>query len=131
MIVVVTGGRNYNNRAAIFAALTMLYQRYDITALHHGAASGVDTICGEWCTEWMVPCYDHPALWNDLTVPGAVVATGPYGSYNHVAGFQRNEAMLSATPRPDYGVVFPGGADTRDMKNRMIRTGLTIWEPYP
>lgn len=130
IVVVVTGGRNYNDRAAIYAALTQLYQLHEITALHHGAASGVDTLCGDWCTEWMVPCYTHPALWDDLTAPGAVIASGPRGQYNRLAGFQRNESMLTAEPRPTYGVVFPGGAGTRDMKNRMTKAGLTIWEPY-
>lgn len=124
MIVVVTGGRDFNSPEMVHNAMHHLYQRYQIDMVYDGAASGLDTLVSEWCTEWMVPNTRFPAAWDDLTVPGAVIRT------NAVAGHQRNQAMLDANPRPDYGIVFPGGRGTADMHQRMLKAGLTVWVPY-
>lgn len=115
MIVLVTGGRDFNNKQMVHDVLYHLFSKFGIDALHHGAARGLDTLCGEWCDEWLVPCYAHPADWD---------------KYGKGAGHIRNQSMLAADPRPDYGVVFPGGRGTADMHQRMLKAGLTVWVPY-
>lgn len=130
MIVVVTGGRDYNDRGAVWYALTQLNNKYPITELIEGEASGVDTLCREWAEQFNIPVRRCPAAWDDLTVPGAVIKQGKHGAYNAVAGHQRNQSMLDNEPRPTYGVVFPGGRGTADMHRRMLKAGLTVWVHY-
>lgn len=130
MIVVVTGGRDYNDKAAIFGALSILHAQHPITELIEGEASGVDSICREWAELHAIPVRRCPADWGNLDVPGAVIKQGKHGSYNAVAGHQRNQSMLDDEPRPAYGVVFPGGRGTADMHRRMLKAGLTVWVPY-
>lgn len=130
MIVVVTGGRDFTDRDAVWAALTALHAQHPITELIEGEASGVDTLCREWAEIYNIPVRRCPADWSDLTVPGAVIKQGKHGPYNAVAGHQRNQSMLEGEPRPTYGVVFPGGRGTADMHRRMLKAGLTVWVPY-
>ncbi|EAP4692486.1 DUF2493 domain-containing protein [Salmonella enterica] len=131
MIIVVTDGRDFNDRTAIFSALGLLHKQFQVTELIEGGASGVDNLCKQWAQLHGIPVRSCPADWNDLTVPGAVVKQGKHGPYNAVAGHQRNQAMLEGEPRPTYGVVFPGGRGTADMHRRMLKAGLTVWVPYP
>ena len=131
MIIVVTGGRDFNDRAAVFLALGILHKQFPVTELIEGGASGVDNLCKQWAQLHGIPVRSYPAAWDDLTVPGAVVKQGKHGPYNAVAGHQRNQAMLEGEPRPTYGVVFPGGRGTADMHRRMLKAGLTVWVPYP
>lgn len=130
MIIVVTGGRDFNDRAAVFLALGLLHKQFPITELIEGGASGVDNLCKQWAQLHGIPVRSCQAAWDDLTVPGAVVKQGKHGGYNAVAGHQRNQAMLEGEPRPTYGVVFPGGRGTADMHRRMLKAGLTVWVPY-
>lgn len=130
MIIVVTGGRDFNDRTAVFLALGILHKQFPITELIEGGASGVDNLCKQWAQLHGIPVRSCPAAWDDLTVPGAVVKQGKHGAYNAVAGHQRNQAMLEGKPRPTYGVVFPGGRGTADMHRRMLKAGLTVWVPY-
>lgn len=130
MIVVVTGGRNYNDRAAIYAALDQLHAQYPITRLREGDASGVDRISGEWADMRGIQHDKMPADWSNINVPGAVVRQGKHGAYNARAGHDRNQSMLDADPKPQYGIVFPGGTGTADMTKRMRESGITVWEPY-
>jgi hypothetical protein len=73
MIVVVTGGRDFTDRDAVWAALTALHVQHPITELIEGEASGVDTFCREWAEQFNIPVRRCPAEWGDLTVPGAVL----------------------------------------------------------
>lgn len=130
MIVVVTGGRNYTDRAAIYAALDQLHSQYPITMLREGDASGVDRICGEWADSHGVKHDRCPADWSNLDAPGAVIRHGKHGPYNARAGHDRNQSMLDVEPKPQYGVAFPGGTGTADMTKRMRASGITVWEPY-
>lgn len=130
MIIVVTGGRDFNDRTAVFSALGLLHKQFPVTELIEGGASGVDNLCKQWAQLHGIPVRSCPAAWDDLTVPGAVVKQGKHGAYNAVAGHQRNQAMLEGEPRPTYGVVFPGGRGTADMHRRMLKAGLTVWIPY-
>jgi len=130
VIIVVTGGRKFTDRAAIYGALDVLHSNYPITVLRHGAAAGVDSICGQWAIDNGVTVDAKPADWKNLNAKGAVIRRNVNGEYNARAGHDRNQSMLDDDPKPDYGVVFPGGSGTADMFDRMTKAGLTIWEPY-
>jgi len=92
MRVVVTGGRDFVNRAFIYKVL----DSYEIDALAHGGAKGADTVAGQWASERSVPCTVFPAKWNEL---------------GKLAGFARNAQMLDRF-KPDLVIAFPGGTGT-------------------
>lgn len=115
MITLVTGGRDYYDRSAIYTALDALHASYPITTLIHGCARGVDTICGDWATLRGVPVIRCPADWD---------------THGKAAGAIRNAQMLRTDPPPTYLVAFPGGRGTADMVRKARAAGLTVWEPY-
>lgn len=80
MIVVATGGRDFNDRTAVFSALGLLHKQFTITELIEGGASGVDNLCKQWAQLHCIPVRSCPAAWDDLTVPGAVVKQGKHGT---------------------------------------------------
>ncbi|AVJ51849.1 hypothetical protein Vid5_gp94 [Pantoea phage vB_PagS_Vid5] len=115
MIVVVTGGRDYNDCAAITAALDALHTQYPITMLYHGCARGVDTLCGLWASARGVPVREFPADWENC---------GPR------AGLMRNIEMIASNPRPVYCIAFPGGTGTAHMVKHCKIAGVPVWQPY-
>lgn len=113
MRTLITGGRDYNDRAAVYAALDLLHAQYPITCIIHGDARGADRLCRDWAVSRGIPHLPHPADWE---------------SYGKAAGHIRNGQMLLA--RPDYCVAFPGGRGTADMMRKATIHGLTVWRPY-
>lgn len=107
MRVLVTGGRDYSDRATVFRALTRLHRETPIDLVIHGACvwrdknelRGADRWAQEWALANEVPYLGHPAKWTTLQ----------YG-----AGPQRNADML-ARWKPDIVFAFPGGRGTADM----------------
>lgn len=135
MIVAVTGGRDYTNRERVFAALDQAHERYGVVLLMYGAARGADSLAKEWADDRLVASMPFEADWKNLDAPGAKVVEGPFGKYNVLAGFARNQDMATELGRlRDHGkptmlVVFPGNRGTRDMRNRCRELGLRIWDP--
>lgn len=113
MITLVTGGRDYTDRAAIYSALDVLHAAYPINTLIHGCARGVDTICGNWALDRRIVVIRCPADWE---------------TYGKAAGAICNSEMLKHGPT--YLVAFPGGRGTADMVRKARVAGLTVWEPY-
>lgn len=50
-----------------------------------------------------------------------------WGKFGNAAGPIRNAEMLSEG-KPDLVLAFPGGAGTRDMINRSLKAGVTVWK---
>jgi hypothetical protein len=48
-------------------------------------------------------------------------------SVGKAAGIQRNEAMIYMG-KPDFGLVFPGGAGTADMRRRLVAASIPFEE---
>ncbi len=115
MIVVITGGRDYNDGAAIYAALDSLHTVHPITCLYQGGASGADRWSKAWAIERGVPFREFLADWDNL---------------GKKAGFMRNYEMLAFNPRPTYCVSFPGGAGTAHMTKICEEGYVTVWKPY-
>lgn len=120
--VIVTGGRDYQDRGRVFAALDALHKRQPITLLVHGACAdrgrpdrlrGADRWAEEWARVNHVPSEPHPADWRML---------------GNAAGPRRNEAMASAGAHGC--VAFPGGSGTADMARQAEDHGIQVWRPY-
>jgi len=121
-IAVVTGGRDYRDRAQVFAEL----DRVKPAIVIHGDGDGADAFAKEWAD-------DHGVF--TVRVP---VTRGIWRRLGGVSGPIRNELMtrvayllMSAAP-PDRGVglSFPGGAGTRDATRRFRTSGIPV-HPVP
>lgn len=121
MKVLVTGGRDYDDAAFVELVLSGLY----ITKIIHGGAPGADALAAKYARDHGILCKEYKAAWTDLTVPGAVIRSGAYGSYNVIAGFTRNTQMLKEG-RPDLVVAFPGGRGTAHMVNATKKAGVSL-----
>lgn len=113
MIVLVTGGRYFEDHAVVDRALDSLHGTSPITLLIHGAAEGVDTFAGEW------------AKTRGVLVSATPVTPEAWAVLGLAAGPARNAAMLAAacdqskaTAVPLVVVAFPGGRGTVDMLRR-------------
>lgn len=111
MRLLVTGGRDFADRACVFAALDQLDAEHCIDVVIHGAARGADTEAARWCAARQVPAWACPADW----------------SQGKGAGIARNQWMLDHT-YPTNVVAFPGGNGTADMVRRARAAGLPVIE---
>jgi hypothetical protein len=97
--VLVTGGRDYENREAVFKALQAIHEKVRIDTIIHGKARGADALADEWASSAGVTVEAYPAEWN---------------KYGKAAGPIRNREMLLEST-PDLVVAFPGGKGTKNM----------------
>lgn len=119
MILLVTGGRNYENREELYQVLDKLHAERGFTYLVHGNARGADSLAHEWAVSRGVQPVAMEALWD---------------AEGLAAGHNRNRRMLEFR-KPDLCVAFPGGRGTanmmrqaRDMDIELIDVeDLRIW----
>ncbi|MDW9650818.1 DUF2493 domain-containing protein [Sinorhizobium meliloti] len=127
MRLVVTGGRDYCDTARIWAALDELHGRRPVSVLIEGEAPGLDTRARVWAKRRGIAVESHPAPWDDVDHPEAIVRHRKDGKpYDVNAGPRRNQQMIDA--QPDYAMIFPGGTGTADMKRRIIAAGIPFEE---
>jgi len=112
-IVLVCGGREYNDRERVFRVLDALNRDVGIRLLVHGGARGADCIAGEWAMARGIDRTIYPANWN-----GHRTAAGPI----------RNARMLRDA-EPDIVVAFPGGKGTANMIALARQAGVKVEEP--
>lgn len=110
-VAVVCGGRDYADRARVYAALDRLAERVVLGAIRHGAATGADALADSWATERRVRTELYPADW----------------TRGKRAGPERNERMLRADPRPACVVAFPGGRGTGNCVRQAEALGIRVW----
>jgi hypothetical protein len=113
LTIVVTGGRDYSDRGAVFAALDSVHAKSGIARLVHGGARGADTLAGDWAKARGIPCDVYPADWS---------------RDGKRAGPIRNRSMLG-TALPDGVVAFPGGSGTADCVKAAGERGIRVWQP--
>lgn len=106
--VLVCGGRWYAGRAALFNVLDRAHADQPISLIIHGAASGADSLAGEWAAARGVRVESYPAAWN---------------VHGRRAGPIRNGRMLRKG-KPDIVFAFPGGDGTADMIDKAKRAGV-------
>ena len=109
MRVLVTGGRNFNDKNILFETLGALHATHAFSAIIHGGANGADHLAGEWAATTGVQTIIHYAEWN---------------KHGLAAGPIRNTKMLEE--KPDLVVAFPGGKGTADMVRKAKTAGLRI-----
>jgi hypothetical protein len=100
MRVLVTGGRDYEDRYAVYAVLDRIHAAYGIALLIHGAChlGGADILAEDWAKLREIPYFGLPAKFKT-------------GSRGKAEGMIRNVKMLEMTS-PDLVVGFPGGTGT-------------------
>lgn len=116
--ILVTGGRSYPDREAVFAALDALHAKRGICVIAHGATptgKGADWHADAWGKARGVLVMAYPA---DHKEDGPWSAAGP----------RRNARML-ADFKPDGVVAMPGDRGTADMKRRASEANVKVWEP--
>ena len=113
--VVVTGGRDFDDKAWVWSVLDRLHHERGIARLAHGGASGADIFAAQWAGNRGVHGAPYPADWR---VKGKK------------AGPLRNREMLDAE-KPDGVIAFPGGRGTADCCRAAAERGIPVWCPKP
>jgi hypothetical protein len=111
-MVLVCGGRNFNNYPLLYAALDMLDREQRIGTVIHGGAAGADNIAGKWAESRGRACRVEFADW---------VTNG------RKAGPMRNQKMIDDY-HPELVVAFPGGRGTEDLVRRAAKAGIEVRE---
>ena len=109
MRVLVCGGRNFKDEAAVFQTLDQIG---GVAHLIEGGAKGADTLARLWANRNLGP--------DQLTTFEA-----EWRVHGKAAGAIRNQRMLDEG-KPDLVVAFPGGRGTADMVRRAERAGVPV-----
>ena len=111
--VVIAGGQDYQDHAAIFAALDRARDRVgDMVLLHGGSKKGCDHIAALWAKERKVP---------------QVAFRPDFAAHNRAAPFKRNDDMLALDPRAV--IVFPGNGITENVAQKAELQRVPVWRP--
>jgi predicted Rossmann-fold nucleotide-binding protein len=108
--VLVCGGRDYDDREQLYAALDKLHAKHRFSIVIAGGAKGADTLARDWAKLREVPVKVYVAAWERF---------GPK------AGPIRNQRMLEKG-KPDLVIAFPGGHGTADMVEKARQAGVEI-----
>jgi YspA, cpYpsA-related SLOG family len=108
VIVLVCGGRTYDDRKTVFRVLDRANYVWKISLVVTGAAPGADQLAGEWAAARGIPLVDMPAHWK---------------KYGKSAGPFRNSWMLKFL-KPQRVVAFPGESGTENMCKQAESFGL-------
>jgi hypothetical protein len=114
--LLVCGGRDYDDRARMFAELDAIHAQRPITLIIQGGQKqrrgddwiGADYLAEQWAEAREIPCLRHPARWTALGRP---------------AGPIRNREMLHWAP--EAVLAAPGGSGTSSMC--VVATVAGIW----
>ena len=109
MILLVTGGRDFNNFLFVDSVLRSINEATKIDLVVHGAARGLDSAVSDWCKFVGIHQASIPALWDHLGNP---------------AGAIRNSIMSKLNI--DLCVAFPGGKGTADMVKKAKKKGVVV-----
>ena len=115
MIVLVCGGRTFNDRELLFGALDDLHRKMRLTEIIHGDTGGADALAGRWARGRGI--YER-------------VFKADWEKYGKSAGVIRNDRMLQ-NGRPALVVAFPGDRATADLVARTRKAGVPLMEVPP
>lgn len=128
MNFLVTGGRDYDNRAQAELVLSGAFQAMPDAVLVHGAATGLDSLAAEIWRELGGDVDPHPADWSapcrDNCRDGHRRSTPNGSGYCPAAGVYRNREMLKTEPK--FLLAFAGGRGTADMTEQAQRAGVLV-----
>lgn len=112
MRVLVCGGRDFENREAVFSELDALAAEHGWLTIIEGGARGADRLAREWAIG-----HYH----------GLVTFLADWAKNGKSAGYIRNTKML-VSGKPDMVLAFPGGAGTADMVAQARKAGGRVVE---
>ena len=111
--VVIAGGQDFEDHAAIFAALDRARDRVgDMVLLHGGSKKGCDHIA---------------ALWASARNVSQVAFRPDFAAHNRAAPFKRNDDMLALDPRAV--ILFPGNGITENVGQKAELKRIPVWRP--
>lgn len=113
MIVVVTGGRDYNKRETVFKTLDWVNLSDTITTVRQGGANGADRLGLDWARVNGVRVETFKAMWD---------------AHGLAAGPIRNRQMLEQHPAPDLVIAFPGGKGTNNCVDTAHELGVSVYD---
>lgn len=99
--ILICGGRDYNDKDKVYDILNKALYVFKEVHIIHGAASGADSLAGDWA-------HDKQMSWTAYTAD--------WSEYGKRAGYIRNVQMLNEG-KPDLVIAFPGGKGTQMMIN--------------
>lgn len=111
--VLIYGGRDFVGEQRHVDLLDLLLDDWEpgeLTVIS-GAARGADTFGEEWAKSKGHRIERYPADWK---------------THGKAAGHIRNQQMLDSGV--DYAIQFPGGNGTADMRRRLDKAGVNVWE---
>lgn len=120
--VIVTGGRDFQDRECVFRELDALSGKICdraplgticLTIVHGDCLTGADRWADEWAVINGAPVNSYPADWK---------------RWGAAAGPIRNEKIVKYHPNADLCLAFPGGNGTADMVERCKRAGIPVKE---
>lgn len=109
MRVLVCGGRDYQDRDAVWAVLDSIHEATPIEMIYEGGARGADALAAQWAHARDVPRKTISARWD---------------VHGKAAGPIRNQEMIGY--KPDLVLAFPGGRGTADMVQRAEAAGIQV-----
>ncbi|MGX1786886.1 DUF2493 domain-containing protein [Bosea sp. NPDC055332] len=123
MRILVCGGRNYADRAALYATLDKIVPRTPedeygnwlpagVTIIHGACPTGADHMADEYAVVNWCAFEEYPADWR---------------KHGRAAGPIRNQQMLDEG-KPDVVVAAPGGKGTADMVRRANAANIPVIE---
>lgn len=110
-IVIVTGGRNYQDKERVFRALDCERPMLVVT----GGAKGADELAGRWVEQQGNPDVELRVYFAD------------WETHGRAAGPKRNRRMLLAHPEAIV-LAFPGGRGTANCVQQARELGMTVIE---
>lgn len=114
-VVLVCGGREYNNMSKVDEVLSQIPRPF---VIRHGAARGADTLAELWAMHAGVPVEPYPAPWR-------LYETSRTASGKNIAGAIRNAAMIRG-PRIARCIAFPGGSGTESMVRLCEKAAIPV-----
>jgi hypothetical protein len=111
MLLLITGGRNFEDSQLVNRFLSKLHSRRPISLLIHGGANGADTLAGKWAAENGVAVEVHLADWRNE---------------GRSAGPKRNQRMIER--KPDLVIAFPLRIRVRfQLVDRVFEVLARLW----
>lgn len=114
-VVLVCGGRNFNDHLLVFRILDEINILEPITLIVQGYARGADRLADEWARKRGVPS----------TGKQYEVTSEMWRQQGRAAGHIRNHKMR-VEQKPDLVLAFPGGPGTEGMCNIADRAGVPV-----
>ena len=110
MRVLICGGRDFTDRAELYAELDRLHAEYVFGTVIVGGVHGADALAIEWAQARGI---------------ATQAFTADRGAFGRKFGPLRNARML-AEGRPDLVVAFPGGRETANLVKQAKSAGVWV-----